>query len=49
MVANGPLVNDETGIGSRHWYRVAVLDTGTEGWLPAVRTRNEAEVPDCSY
>jgi len=49
MVANGPLVNDETGIGSRHWYRVVVLDTGTEGWLPAVRTRNEAEIPDCAY
>jgi len=49
VIANGPLVNDETGIGSRHWYRVVVLDTETEGWLPAVRTRNEAEIPDCAY
>jgi hypothetical protein len=48
MRADGPLVNDETGVGSRHWYRVVVRETGVEGWLPAVRTRNEAEVPDCA-
>ena len=49
MRADGPLVNDETGVGSRHWYRLVVRDTGVEGWLPAVRTRNESEVPDCTY
>ncbi|WP_406282301.1 hypothetical protein [Embleya sp. NBC_00896] len=49
MLANGPLVTDETGIASKHWYHVVVRGTGAEGWLPAVRTRNEAEVPDCAY
>ncbi|MEU0934566.1 MULTISPECIES: hypothetical protein [unclassified Embleya] len=47
--ADGPRVTDETGVGSKHWYRVVVLGTGAEGWLPGVRTRNEAEVPDCSF
>ncbi|MFE5333575.1 hypothetical protein ACFRCG_45025 [Embleya sp. NPDC056575] len=48
LLADGPRVTDETGVASRHWYRVVVLGTGAEGWLPGVRTRNETEVPDCT-
>ncbi|MGC0416779.1 hypothetical protein [Embleya sp. AB8] len=47
LLADGPSVTDETGIASRHWYRVVVTGTDAEGWLPGVRTRNEKEVPDC--
>ncbi|MFF7242512.1 hypothetical protein ACFZBU_01290 [Embleya sp. NPDC008237] len=49
LLADGPRVTDETGVASKHWYRVVVLGTGAEGWLPGVRTRNEAEVPDCAF
>ncbi|WP_406298595.1 hypothetical protein OG948_24880 [Embleya sp. NBC_00888] len=48
LLTDGPRVTDETGVASRHWYRVVVLGTNAEGWLPGVRTRNETEVPDCA-
>ncbi|MEV0317991.1 hypothetical protein ACIBKX_06990 [Streptomyces sp. NPDC050658] len=46
VVTDGTLVRDEQGITSTRWYLVRTA-RGTEGWLPGVRTRNSAEVPDC--
>lgn len=46
VVADGTLVQDEKGITSTRWYLVRTAH-GAEGWLPGVRTRNSAEVPDC--
>ncbi|MFD0554794.1 hypothetical protein ACFQ0X_40770 [Streptomyces rectiviolaceus] len=46
VVTDGTLVRDEKGITSTRWYLVRTA-LGTEGWLPGVRTRNSAEVPDC--
>lgn len=46
VVVDGTLVEDEKGITSTRWYLVRTA-LGVEGWLPGVRTRNTAEVPDC--
>ncbi|WP_051723474.1 hypothetical protein [Streptomyces albus] len=50
VVTDGRLIRDESGITSRRWYLVsgggAVLPV--DGWLPGVRTRNLAEVRECS-
>ncbi|MFH8487223.1 hypothetical protein [Streptomyces longisporoflavus] len=46
VVTDGTLVQDEKGITSTRWYLVRTA-LGAEGWLPGVRTRNSAEVPDC--
>lgn len=47
VVTDGTLVQDEKGITSTRWYLVRTA-LGVEGWLPGVRTRNSAEVPDCA-
>ncbi|MEV8313934.1 hypothetical protein AB0Q95_07145 [Streptomyces sp. NPDC059900] len=46
VIADGTLVEDEKGITSTRWYLVRTA-LGAEGWLPGVRTRNSAAVPDC--
>ncbi|MEU6761880.1 hypothetical protein ABZ916_05090 [Streptomyces sp. NPDC046853] len=46
VIADGTLVEDEKGITSTRWYLVRTA-LGAEGWLPGVRTRNSADVPDC--
>jgi hypothetical protein len=46
VVIDGTLVEDEKGITSTRWYLVRTT-LGVEGWLPGVRTRNSAEVPEC--
>lgn len=46
VVTDGTLVKDEQGVTSTRWYLVRT-QLGTQGWLPGVRTRNSAEVPDC--
>jgi hypothetical protein len=43
VVRDGRLVTDEQGMSSTRWYHLA--DGG--GWLPGVRTREGAFLPDC--
>ncbi|MEW2546815.1 hypothetical protein AB0910_13725 [Streptomyces sp. NPDC047002] len=42
----GTPVRDEDGRSSARWYRVRGPH-GLSGWLPGVRTRDAARVPDC--
>lgn len=48
VVNDGDRVEDEEGIGTPRWFRVR-LDGGADshGWLPAVRTRDDVQVPIC--
>jgi hypothetical protein len=47
VISDGVMLRDESGITSARWYLVRTED-GVEGWLPGVRTRNAAEIPDCA-
>ena len=47
VIANGTLVQDESGITSTRWYLVSTPD-GTRGWLPGVRTRNTTDIRTCT-
>lgn len=47
VISDGVMLRDESGITSTRWYLVRTED-GAEGWLPGVRTRNGADIPDCA-
>lgn len=46
----GTAVTDETGTRSARWFRVRLPDDAPSrtAWLPAVRTQDHPELPECS-
>ncbi|NJP99609.1 serine/threonine-protein kinase [Streptomyces zingiberis] len=50
VVYDGDRVADETGVGTRRWYRVAVArEPSGYAWFPAVRTKEEpTSLPTCA-
>ncbi len=47
VTSDGQTIVDEQGMSSSRWYHVTVPATGVTGWLPGVRTRNRADIPQC--
>ncbi|MDF2273574.1 hypothetical protein P2Q00_50635, partial [Streptomyces coacervatus] len=47
VIADGTLIQDESGITSTRWYLVSTA-AGIRGWLPGVRTRNSTEIRTCT-
>ncbi|MBT0772060.1 helix-turn-helix domain-containing protein [Kineosporia sp. J2-2] len=47
VISDGRLITDETGVSSHRWYHVKAPAGGVIGWLPAVRTRSDQDVPPC--
>ncbi|PWK64809.1 serine/threonine-protein kinase [Streptomyces sp. CG 926] len=49
QLPRGEVVIDESDLRSTHWFRVRLPgpDPDARGWLPAVRTKDRPELPNC--